>query len=464
MAETTFRKTSAMPVSAQALFDWHAQPAAFMRLIPPWENVRIESIEGPFAVGQKLTMRASIIGPVGKSWLAEVVQVDGGKQFKDRQISGPFAAWEHTHTMRAEGDHSSILEDEVHYRLPMGRVGRLFGSGMVKNRLEAMFAYRHAVTASDLRRNAEFKSKPRLTIAITGSHGLIGNTLCHMLVGDNHNVIRLVRSDPQPSNVDDGTTQRKWIPDEEPSAELLKDVDVVVHLAGESLADGRWTKAKKERIRSSRITPTDMLAASIRKNHPEMKAFITASATGYYGDRGNEKLDEESRPGEGFLADVCKGWERVTDDVTKVGVRVVNVRTGIVLSANGGALAKQLAAFKSGGGAVLGDGKQWISWISLQDMVGIYHRAILDETLQGPIVATAPNPVTNREFGRTLAKVLSRPYLLSVPKSALRVLFGQMADDALLASTRALPKKLEAEGFAFDHSTLEEALRFTLGR
>ena len=464
MAETTFRKTSTMPVSAQTLFDWHANPAAFMRLVPPWENVQIEAIEGSFAVGQKYIMRASIIGPVGKDWVAEIVEVEPGKQFKDRQISGPFAEWEHTHRMLPEGEQSSTLEDEVHYRLPMGRIGRLFGSGMVETRLDAMFAYRHAVTASDLRRNAEFQDKPRLTIAVTGSHGLIGNALCHVLVGDGHKVVRLVRSEPKTNRVEDGTTQRQWTPDEEPSPELLKGVDVLVHLAGDNLADGRWTKKKKERIRSSRIIPTDLLAASIRNHHPELKAFITSSATGYYGDRGNEILDEDSPPGEGFLADVCQGWEHVTDDVSKTGVRVVNVRTGIVLSARSGALAKQLAAFKSGGGAVLGNGKQWISWISLQDMLGVYHRAILNEKLQGPIVATAPNPVTNREFGRTLAKVLGRPYLLTVPKSALRILFGQMADDVVLASTRTLPKKLEAEGFTFDHATLEEALQFTLGR
>ena len=464
MAESTFLKTSAMPVSARTLFDWHANPAAFMRLVPPWENVEVKSIEGDFTVGQKLTMRTSILGPISKDWVAEVVEVEPGDHFKDRQLSGPFAAWEHTHRMIVESDTSSILEDSIEYRLPMGVLGRTIGSGMVTNRLEQMFVYRHAVTASDLRRNAKFADKPRLTIAVTGSHGMIGDALCHVLVGDNHNVIRLVRGEPKATKAYDGTTQRKWIPDQAVPPEMLEGVDVLVHLAGENIAEGRWTKAKKERIRSSRIVPTDHLGDSIREHHPEMKAFITASAIGIYGDRHDHILDEESSPGEGFLPDVCKGWEHTTDDVAKAGVRVVNVRTGIVLSAKGGALAKQLTAFKSGGGAMLGNGQQWVSWISLQDMLGIYHRAILDESLHGPVVATAPNPVTNREFGRTLAKVLGRPYLLTVPKFALRTMFGQMADDALLASTRALPKKLEEHGYEFEHTALEEALRFSLGR
>ena len=472
MANTTFVKDRAMPVSAQELFDWHARPSSFLRLVPPWEKMELVSIEGSFGVGQKLTMRTNILGPISKAMVAEITEVEPGDHFKDRQLTGPFAEWEHTHRMIAgepeasatDTNNSSILEDSIDYRVPLGILGRAFGSGMVTNRLEQMFAYRHDVTASDLRRSAKFKDKPRLTVAITGSHGLIGTSLCHMLVGDNHKVIRLVRGEPKPSRFDDGTTQRKWNPQEKVPAGMLDGVDVLVHLAGESLVDGRWTKSKKEAIRNSRIIPTDHLGDAIRERHRDMKAFITASAIGYYGDRGNEIMDEESHPGEGFLPDVCKGWERTTDDVAKAGVRVVNVRTGIVLSAKGGALAKQLTAFKTGGGAKLGNGKQWISWISLHDMIGIYHQAILDDSLHGPIVATAPNPVTNRDFGRTLATVLGRPYLLTVPKSALRILFGQMADDALLASTRALPKKLEAEGFTFEHPKLEEALRFCLGR
>jgi uncharacterized protein (TIGR01777 family) len=191
--------------------------------------------------------------------------------------------------------------------------------------------------------------------------------------------------------------------------------------------------------------------------------FVSASAVGVYGDRGDEELDESSPPGTGFLADVCKQWEAATEPAARAGVRVVNARIGIVLTAKGGALGKQLPAFRVGAGAVLGSGKQWVSWITLDDLIAAVRHCLTTDSLSGPVNLVAPQAVTNREFGRTLARVLRRPYLLTLPAVALRVLFGEVADDAMLASTRVAPRRLIESGFAFEHPRLEEALRCLLG-
>ena len=459
MPPTQFERETAMPVGAQALYDWHARPAAFFRLVPPFESVEVVAIDGPFGDGQRVSIRASVVGPVGKTWLAELFEVVPGVQFRDRQLKGPFAEWTHTHSFAATSPTTSTLRDSVEYSVPLGPLGRLFGGGLVRSKLDAMFRFRHAITRSDLARDLKLGG-PRLTMAVTGSNGVIGRALCPMLGALGHRVIRLVRS-PEPKPRLDGSEARV-IDFAHFDAKALDGVDAVIHLAGDGVAEGRWTAAKKERIRSSRVGPT--LAVARACAGAGVKTLLSGSAVGIYGSRGDEVLSESARHGGDFLAEVSNEWEAATKPAEDAGARVVHLRTGVVLTPTGGALAKQLPAFKAGGGAVLGDGKQYLSWISLDDEVAAIHHCLLTPTVAGPVNLVAPNPATNREFGRALASVLGRPFALTLPGAALRLMFGELADAALLASQRAVPGVLQGSGFEFLYPTLDGALRAGLGK
>jgi uncharacterized protein len=296
-------------------------------------------------------------------------------------------------------------------------------------------------------------------VAVTGSSGLLGSALIASLIADSHGVIRLIRRDPRP-----GERALRWDPPTgaiTPSGPAL--ADAVVHLAGESVADGRWTAAHKQRIRDSRVGATRRLVETLTRMATPPAVLVSASATGYYGHRGDEILTEESRSGTGYLAEVSREWEAATAMAIARGVRVVTLRIGIVLSPTGGALAKMLFPFRLGLGGPLGDGRQWMSWISLEDTIAVIRHALDTDSLRGPINTVAPSPVANAEFARTLAHVLWRPAVIPMPAFALRLVLGEMADELLLSSIRAVPARLQAEGFRFRHLTLESALRSALG-
>ncbi|MFQ5915907.1 MAG: TIGR01777 family oxidoreductase, partial [Nitrospinota bacterium] len=241
-------------------------------------------------------------------------------------------------------------------------------------------------------------------------------------------------------------------------------MDAAVHLSGENIGEGRWTAAKKAAIRDSRVKSTRLLAETLARLEQPPRVFVCASAVGYYGDRGEEVLREESPLGSGFLPDLSLEWESAAEPAVQKGIRVVHLRNGIVLSPKGGALAKMLPPFKLGLGGKLGSGRQYVSWISLDDMVGVIRHALERESLSGPVNAVAPNPVTNAEFTQTLGRVLSRPTVFQVPAFTLRLAFGEMADAALLASARVEPARLLASGYSFRHPELEGALRHILGK
>ena len=280
-----------------------------------------------------------------------------------------------------------------------------------------------------------------MKILMTGGGGLVGSALAPGMTAAGHRVTRLSHSRPWPE---------------------LAGHDAVVHLAGENIATGRWTPAKKARIRDSRVEMTRRLCEAVARLAPPPRVVIGASAIGYYGSRGDEVLREESAPGAGFLAEVCRDWEAATKPAADAGIRVVNLRFGVILSAAGGALAKMLPPFRLGAGGVLGDGRQWMSWIALDDALGVIARALTDETLRGPVNVVAPQPVTNREFTGTLARVLRRPAVFPVPAFVLRLALGEMADALLLSSQRVEPAKLAAAGYPFRFSKFEEALRHLL--
>jgi uncharacterized protein (TIGR01777 family) len=297
-----------------------------------------------------------------------------------------------------------------------------------------------------------------MKILISGSHGLIGKALSASLTRDGHEIVRLVRRERVI-----GQPEIEWHPNQgRIDAEHLEGFDTVVHLAGESIASGRWTEQKKKKIRESRVLGTTLLSETLARLHEKPKTFVCASAIGFYGDRADELLNESSAPGKGFLSDVCIEWEEATEAAVASGIRTIKTRFGIILAAEGGALEKMLTPFKLGVGGRVGDGQQWMSWIALEDVVGAL-RYVLDNTLiQGPVNFVAPTPVTNSEFTETLGEVLSRPTFFPMPGFAARLAFGEMADALLLSSTRVEPKQLVDRGYKFRHSTLKAALRHIL--
>lgn len=299
-----------------------------------------------------------------------------------------------------------------------------------------------------------------MRIAITGSSGLIGAALAARLEASGHRVRRMLRTGRAGEVGDPGGDAAWWNPDKGYlDAKALEGVDAVVNLAGRPVAGHRWSAAEKARIRDSRITGTRLLAARMAEMARPPSVFVSASAVGYYGSRGDLPLEEGESPGSDFLAIVCRDWEAAAAPAAKAGVRVVHPRFGAVLDPGGGMLARLLPPFRLGLGGAIADGTAWLSWITLEDAVGALTAALLKDRLSGPVNTVAPEPVTNREFTRALAAVLRRPAVLPLPAAAVRLLFGEMGTTLLLASQRCLPAKLTRAGHAFKHPEITAALR-----
>lgn len=282
---------------------------------------------------------------------------------------------------------------------------------------------------------------------------MLGSALIPALETDGAEITRLVRNTPRANEVE-------WHPNQdEIDPAKLNGYDAVINLAGENVAEGRWTDEKKRRIRDSRVHGTHLLSEAIAKAPNKPQVFLCASATGIYGDRENEIIDERSESGGGFLAGVCREWEKATEPASKVGVRVVNLRFGPVLARQGGMMEKMLTPFKMGLGGKIGSGKQYISWVAIDDAVNAMLLALKETAIHGPVNIVSPNPVTNEEFTKALGDVLSRPTVMAMPAFAVRLAFGEMADEMLLVSQRVVPKKLNAAGFHFQYPELEATLR-----
>jgi uncharacterized protein (TIGR01777 family) len=323
-----------------------------------------------------------------------------------------------------------------------------------------MYGYRHRQLAGDLAAHARAREAcpEPLTVAITGASGLVGSALAALLGTGGHRVIRLVRRSPR----DDG--ERQWRPDH-PDPDLLAGVDAVIHLAGAPIG-GRFTPQRKREIMASRAGPTRALAALAAAAPGRLRAFVTASAVGYYGaDRGDEVLTEDSERGDGFLADVTAAWEAAAAPAAAAGIRAVQVRTGIVQTPGGGLLRLMYPIFETGAGGPLGDGTGWLAWIGIDDLLDIYLRAVTDPALTGPVNAVAPDAVRNAEYARTLGRVLHRPALIPVPAAGPRLLLGaEGARELAEASQRVSPAALTAAGHPFRYPDLDGALRHVLGR
>ncbi len=450
--------SSVVDTPIDEVFAWHGRPGALTRLSPPWAPVR---------PGQEATSlrdgRAVLLLPGGARWVAQH-QPDGydpPRQFVDQLVPGGRSSaalarvvrWRHVHGFHEAGDGATRVSDDVQTNVPEAALRQMFG-------------YRHRQLAADLKahRWARALQPEPLTVAVTGSSGLIGTALTALLTTGGHRVIKLVRHPVAPGAQD----ERQWDPSD-PAPDLLNGVDAVVHLAGASIA-GRFTEAHKRQVRDSRIEPTRRLAELAAKaagaaGTGRLTTFISSSAIGYYGaDRGDEVLTEDSPRGTGFLADLVADWEAATRPAADAGLRTVLMRTGIVQSPKGGSLRLLRPLFEAGLGGKIGDGRQWLSWIGIDDLTDAYLHALVDPALSGPVNGVAPDPVRNADYTVTLGRVLRRPAIIPVPGFGPRLLLGaEGAHEVAEASQRIRPDALLTAGHAFRYTRLEPALRHLLG-
>lgn len=455
---TTFTKTTDLDADAQRVYDWHAAPGALPRLSPPWEPMQLVQRTGGIQDGARMIARIGP-GPFKLTWIADHREHIPGRQFVDEQTRGPFRRWVHTHRFIPLTDTRAQMRDEVDYQLPLGALGELVAGGYVRHRIARMFDFRHLRLQRDLALHADYADRPRLRVAITGASGLLGTALHGLLDTGGHQVITLVRRPSSDPN------QLRWDPTTgQIDADKLEGIDALIHLAGANVADGRWTPDRKQNILQSRTQGTSLIANTLKQLKNPPKVVISASAIGYYGHREDGPITEREPVGQGFLAEVCQAWEEATAPLRDTNIRLVNTRIGVVLTPEGGALGTMLPAFQLGGGGPVGSGQQWFPWISLDDTLQVFYRALFDDRFRGPINLVAPNPVRQRDFARTLGAVLRRPAFFPLPAAAVRALFGEMGQRVLLEGAQVVPSRLLALDFPFYHAHLEAALRECLGK
>ncbi len=448
---------SRIDAPAQAVFEWHRRRGAFERLIPPWEAIRVDQSPILLAQGARAVLRVRI-GPVWVRWLSRITEVEEGRGFADAQERGPFAAWEHAHRFLADGPRACWIEDDIRYRLPGGAAGSRLGGALARRRLERWMRYRHDVLAHDAPLALPATAGQPLRILLTGATGMVGRNLSCFLGALGHQVWPL-RRDPSRRSA----APPAWDPDGGwIDLSGLPPLDAVVHLAGENIS-GRWTATRKERIRRSRIEGTRLLCGAIARLPERPRAMVMASGLGFYGDRGDQPMSESSGPGRGFLAELARDWEAAADAAREAGIRLAALRLSMVLWPGGGALEPLLRLFRLGLGGRVGGGTQYWSWITLTDLLGVVRHVLACDALDGPVNVASPQPVTNAEFTRVLARAVGRPAIFRQPAALIRLALGQMGTELLLTSTRAAPRRLEESGFRFKHPTLESALDHLLG-
>lgn len=442
-------KKSQMPVPADRLFAWHENPCAIERLTPPWNNVKVIRKDIGLNPGSEVHLK-TYIGPIPVTWVARHTSYQPGKEFSDIQVKGPFARWLHHHRMIPKNKEQSFLEDEVQYQMYAG-----LGNVIAKRSIEQLFHYRHTILRQDFEVQNSFPT-PRMTIAITGGSGLIGLELSTFLRSAGHKVISIVRKKTKENeilwNINSGQIEQ----------EKLEGIDAVIHLAGENISSGRWTKEKKKNIEESRVNSTKLLVKALNTLRKPPKVFISTSAIGYYGGNNTTPPAEEAPAGHNFLADVCKKWESAARGFKRG--RLVIPRLGVVLSPKGGMLNKMLLPFKIGLGGKVGPGQQLISWISIDDLIYHFYRVLLTPSIEGPVNMCSPQMVSNLYFSRILASTLNRPCFFSIPTFIIKLLFGKMGEEAILSNSGAEPAKLQNAAFPFYHPDLSSALTHLLGK
>ena len=455
-----FTKSSLISAPLEDLVRWHFQSSALRRLLPPWSGARVLECPPELVNGAIVRLEVPVPPFRRKEWVSRIEGVQSGRCFTDVQVSGPMRSWAHEHSMLpGDDDASSRIQDALTYEFreppPLSFVaGRIAEKQLVK-----MFLWRHRRTRNDVTLLRDTGWVPR-TVLVTGGSGLVGTSLRELLEVAGCTVRRLVRRAADPAQ-----GEFTWDPAAgEIDLAAFEGVDAVVNLSGAGIADKRWSDARKQLIERSRVESTELLARSIASLPGDKPAFISASAVGYYGNRPSDRCTEEAEPGDGFLPRTCKLWEKACQPASDAGSRVVNLRIGVVLAWGGGALAKLRVPVSLGLGGPIGTGRQGMSWIALDDLVGVILHAIVDDRYQGPINCVSPNPVSNREFMRVLGSVVRRPTLLPLPGFMARAAFGEMAQEALIEGVFAEPARLNELGYRFMFEDLSATFAFELGQ
>jgi uncharacterized protein len=463
-----FSKSSTFPVIKSELFSWHLNPAAFKRLIPPWEKIQIASEYEELKAGATISFKFSpFIGPIKLSWQAKITQLVKNEFFCDEQLSGPFTLWQHQHLFKDIDESSSSLEDNITYLPRGGTLSKYLLGDLISKKITRLFEFRHEVLKRDL--NA-LKDKPKLNILISGATGFIGSDLTDFLRAGGNTVFRLVRNKSKDYNQKHDIL---WNPFEKFSFPDKKQrFDAVVHLAGEPIFNSlSWSEDKKKLILESRSKGTENLALALKELDSPPKVFISTSGINYYGyNQADKILDEESPHGSGFLAEVCKAWEAAADIALSNNTRVVKLRLGVVLSPKGGALSLMLPPYKYHFGATVG-GKNSLSWISLDDLIYLINFLIHEERITGVVNGVTnhinqENFYSNNDLSSALINKLGasffRKHPINLPDSILTSTLGEQAKETLLANLKVRSKILSNSNFNFYHRNFSELLDWSL--
>lgn len=457
-SQSRFHHCSTYPSSAPELYTWHSRPGALERLLPPWEDTTVLAKAGGIEPGGSVLLRMHL-GPIPFRYQGRHVENLPNKMFRDIQVKGPFASWSHSHFFE-DTPEGGQLQDVVEYSLPGHALVPEWIKNSVTEKLNTMFRYREWVLREDLLLHQGCSVRP-LRLLISGASGVLGRELLPLLTTGGHLISTLVRRRPDPAK-----GEIFWDPEQGilNGDDLPEELDGVIHLAGEYIGLARWSEGKKKRVINSRVRGTELLARTLaaRKKPPEV--LLSASAVGYYGNCGDTAISESHPPGGDFISEVCRRWEEATYPASDAGIRTVHLRLGVGLTPRGGALQRILAASPCGFIRRFGTGKQYISWISSDDMIAAMLHALTCPALTGPLNIAAPEPVTNEQFMRILADITGRPLLCPLPTWLLKMIYGQMASEILLSSCLVTVKKLEDSGFRFRHRTLEQTLRTLLGK
>lgn len=456
-SKSKFRFRSLINRSVEDVFNWHLRPRMLERCLPPWEDIRVLSSAGrPDHLGSKIAIDGKTIGPFRSKIEMQYTHYVANESFKALQTTGFFSNYEYETIITPQSSHTCEMIDQFEFTHDYPKIASFFINRSFRERLSRILVYKHEMIDHDLTLLEKYPFQQPLKVLISGSHGLIGKNLSHFLEFAGHDVWHLSRSQSK-----QGEQTIVWDPYAPPAGvELFEGFDAVIHLAGENIAKGRWTKKKKEQILESRSKGTETLVEILKKLKRPPKIYINASAVGYYGNRGSDVVNEESQAGEAlFISEVCEHWERASRELEERGVRVVQSRFGVVLSSAGGALKQMLLPFKWGLGGKLGHGHQYISWVSIDDVIGALYHIMMTQALTGPVNIVSPQPVMNMVFCKKLAKRLKRWIGPPLPEFVVHLLFGQKGEELLLTSTRVEPLRLLETGYTFLYPNLSQALQ-----